>query len=171
LLTTLKLTRLTKILLLTVLALHLTLIAINNIIDYQTNFAFVQHVLSMDTTQRHAALMWRAINIPLVHHAFYILIIVWESAAAVICWVGAYRVLCAKSAGAAEFNEAKNVAVCGLLVGLMLWFFAFLTIGGEWFAMWQSVAWNGQGAALRLFTVTALTLLLFIQPERDDHDA
>ena len=43
------------------LAAFFSLIAFGNITDYGTNFAFVQHVMSMDTTFRSPGVMWRAI--------------------------------------------------------------------------------------------------------------
>ena len=41
-------------------ALVVLLAAFTNIQDYDANFAYVQHVLSMDTTFRHPQVMWRA---------------------------------------------------------------------------------------------------------------
>ena len=46
------LSRLGKILLTGTLALYFLLVAFNNIIDYDSNFKFVQHVLSMDAPRR-----------------------------------------------------------------------------------------------------------------------
>jgi predicted small integral membrane protein len=42
-----------------------------------------------------------------------------------------------------------------------LWFFGFVVVGGEYFAMWQSKMWNGQEAAFRIAT-TMLAALVFI---------
>ena len=42
---------------------------------------------------------------------------------------------------------------------------AFITIGGEWFLMWQSRIWNGQDTAFRMFTVEAMILALLFLPE------
>jgi predicted small integral membrane protein len=42
------------------------LVAVDNVIDYGTNYAFVQHVFSMDTTFPGNALMGRAITDPAV---------------------------------------------------------------------------------------------------------
>ena len=53
----------------------------------------------------------------------------------------------------------------GLTLGLLLWFLAFLTVGGEWFLMWQSSKWNGLGPALRMFTVMGFVLLILNLPE------
>ena len=52
-------------------ALFALLVAWNNVVDYGSNFAFVQHVLSMDTTFEGNALMHRAITTPALHHAAY----------------------------------------------------------------------------------------------------
>jgi predicted small integral membrane protein len=35
----------------------------------------------------------------------------------------------------------------------------FLTVGGEWFVMWQSQIWNGQMSAFRMFTCVGIVLL------------
>jgi predicted small integral membrane protein len=36
----------------------------------------------------------------------------------------------------------------------------FITIGGEWFAMWQSKTWNGLDPAFRNATIAAFGLVL-----------
>jgi len=47
------------------------------------------------------------------------------------------------------------------------WFFGFIVVGGEWFLMWQSDAWNAQDAAFR-FYMTILGVLIFVnQPDRE----
>ena len=49
----------------------------------------------------------------------------------------------------------------------LVWFFGFMVVAGEWFAMWQSQTWNGQDAAFR-FYVTALAVLIFVSlPDGD----
>ena len=40
------------------------LVGVDNIIDYGTNYAFVQHVMSMDTVFPNSTLTWRAITSP-----------------------------------------------------------------------------------------------------------
>jgi predicted small integral membrane protein len=42
---------------------------------------------------------------------------------------------------------------------------AFLTVGGEWFLMWQSHTWNGQDAAFRMFASLGIILIYLILPE------
>jgi len=44
----------------------------------------------------------------------------------------------------------------------------FLSVGGEWFLMWQSKSWNGQEEAFRMFTVVGIVLVVVAQPEVAD---
>ena len=63
------------------------------------------------------------------------------------------------------FETSKRWAIAGLTLGLLMWLVAFLSVGGEWFLMWQSRTWNGQDAAFRMFAVTGITLLLVMARE------
>ena len=159
--------RLAKIALVAAVALYLLLVTFNNVTDYGSNHAFVAHVLAMDTTFESNQLRWRAIESPPFHHVAYVAIIIWEGLAALVCGAGAVRLWLARREPAGRFAAAKSLAVLGLTLSLLLWFVAFLTIGGEWFAMWQSRIWNGQEAAFRMFACTALVLLLLALEDRD----
>ena len=160
--------RLCKVALVASVALFFTLVAFGNVIDYGSNWAFVQHVLSMDTTFRDPDLMWRAVTDPAAHRAAYVAIIAWQGATALVCWVGALRLLAAAGAASGRaFNRAKGVAVAGLTMGLLLYVVGFLVIAGEWFAMWQSETWNGQDAASR-FLVFIGVVLIFLSFRDDD---
>jgi predicted small integral membrane protein len=57
-------TRIVKIVMLGLLALFAGFVTFDNLTDYQTNYAFVRHVLSMDATPRGNALMYRSISSP-----------------------------------------------------------------------------------------------------------
>jgi len=144
-------------------SLLLTLLAVNNLTDYGSNFQYVAHVLSMDTTFPDNQLKWRALTNPVFHHLFYCTLILWEATSAGLCWVGAFRLYRSLRTDRVLFHQAKSLAVYGLVVSMLQWLFAFLTVGGEWFVMWQSPTWNGQEAALRMFVVTGV-VLLFVSP-------
>ncbi len=149
------------------IAFLLSLIFFNNLTDYTSNLNFVIHVLSMDTTFPDNKLMGRAITNPMIHHAFYAGIIVWEGLAAIILWVATVGLLKNVKSPAARFNSKKSLAAGGITLSLLLWFFAFITIGGEWFVMWQSSIWNGQDAAFRMFACQGIILLFLMQPDAD----
>jgi predicted small integral membrane protein len=157
--------RVTKILLVFAVAIYYTLVVLNNTTDYHSNYQFVRHVLMMDTTFAGNNGMWRAINSPALHAAFYVSIVAWEAATMALCWWGGFRLLGARAGTSAEFQRAKSVAIAALTLGLLMWLVAFLSVGGEWFLMWQSKNWNGQDAAFRMFTVVGIVLLVVAQPE------
>ena len=149
-------------------AVFYTFVVFNNLTDYDSNYQFVRHVLMMDSTFPGNHGMWRAINSPAAHTAFYVSIISWETLTMLLCWWGAVRLLRAFNAHAAEFDRAKGVAIGALTLSLMMWLVAFLSVGGEWFLMWQSKNWNGQEAAFRMFTVVGIVLLLVAQGEPEE---
>ena len=60
------------------------------------------------------------------------------------------------------------VAIIALALALLMWLVAFLTVGGEWFLMWQSKTWNGQEVAVRMFTVIGIVLLLVALPDTEE---
>ena len=163
------LTRLAKISLVASSALFLLIVVFNNLTDYGSNFEFVRHVLSMDTTFPGNRGMWRAMTSPLIHHIFYALIIVWELVAGVMLAVAAGRMWNARAQSTDAWRKASSLAVAGLTVSLLQWLIAFIIVGGEWLLMWQSTTWNGQTAAARMFIVFALILIFLNQ--RDDEIA
>jgi len=159
--------RVTKSLITLSLGIFSLLAGIDNIIDFGTNFAFVQHVLSMDTTFPGNKLLWRAITSDWVHHAAYAFIIASELVVGLLCIAGAWHLFAARARPAAQFNQAKALAIAGIAAGFGLYFFGFLVIGGEWFQMWQSATWNGQEAAFRFAAVFGL-VLIYVSMEDGD---
>lgn len=159
--------RAAKVLLVLAVALFYTFVVFNNLTDYDSNYQFVRHVLMMDSTFPGNHGMWRAINSPALHTAFYVVIITWEAVTMVLCWWGGVRLVQTLRETSAEFNSAKRIAIAGLTVSLLQWLVAFLGVGAEWFLMWQSKAWNGQEAAFRNFAVIGIVLLLVAQPDAD----
>lgn len=148
-------------------ALFATLVAWNNVVDYGSNFAFVQHVLTMDTTFPGNALTHRALHAPALHHGAYWLIILAEAATGLLCAIGCVQMLRASGADTASFVAAKRYATLGLLLGILLWSTGFMTIGAEYFLMWQSPDWNGQEAAFRFIVILFATLIFLHQSESD----
>lgn len=159
--------RYAKILMVLSLAAFAFMVTFNNITDYGSNFAFVQHVLSMDTTFPGNALMYRAIATPALWHAGYWAIIAGEGLTFVLFLMGAVAMFRALHEDAAAFDASKKWAIAGATVGFLVWFFGFMVVGGEWFLMWQSPNWNGQDAAFK-FYVAILGVLIFVnQSDRE----
>jgi predicted small integral membrane protein len=131
------------------------LVTFGNITDYYSNYPFVEHVLKMDTTFPESHIHYRSFNNIYVFHASYILIIVLETAMTFCCIKGSWLLLKNIKSSVVTFHASKNWAIAGI------------TIGGEWFAMWQSPTWNGLGAAERIVSFLLLVLILLHLKEEE----
>jgi predicted small integral membrane protein len=159
--------RLSKIAMVAALAAFAFIVAYNNIVDYNSNYDLVWHVLTMDTTFPNNALMDRAITDKRIWTFAYAVIIAGEGLTSFLLVIGALTLLVRLTAPAERFNRAKVWTVAGLTVSFGLWFFGFLVIAGEYFAMWQSQTWNGQETAFRITMVILGVLIFVILPDRD----
>jgi predicted small integral membrane protein len=158
-------TRAAKLLLLAGIGLFYLLVVFNNLTDFDTNYEFVRHVLSMDSTFPGNDGMGRALTKPAFHLAFYFGIIAWEIANTILLWWGLARLARALRLDASAFNTAKGLSIVALALSMSMWLVAFLDVGGEWFLMWQSHTWNGQEEAFRMFAVVGVVLLIAMQPD------
>ncbi|GLK82959.1 DUF2165 family protein [Ancylobacter defluvii] len=152
--------RLTKSFMVAALAAFALLVAYNNVADWGANYAFVQHVLSMDTTFPGNPLTGRAVTDPALWRAAYVAIIAAEAGVGVVLGSAALRMLLALR-DEDRFARAKIGVVAGVGLGFALWFFGFMVVGGEYFQMWQSSTWNGQESAFR-FYMTMLAVVIFV---------
>ena len=159
--------RIAKITMIAALAAYALIVAYDNIVDYGSNYEFVSHVLSMDTTFEGNQLKHRAISNETMWRAAYVMIIAVEGLTGLLLGLGALALVRRLRAPADIFNKAKVWSVAGLVVGFGLWFGGFLVIAGEYFAMWQSKVWNGQEAAFRI-TAVILGVLIYVSLPDDD---
>ncbi len=119
-------TRYAKIIMSLVLAAFCLLVTFDNITDYGTNYLFVQHVMSMDTTYPGNALMYRSITNPVLWRAAYAAIIVAEGITGILYLAGAIRLFQARNAPAACFNRAKTYVIAVSALAFLVWFFGFM---------------------------------------------
>ena len=157
--------RLIKILFSCAVGLYISLVCFNNIFDYTSNFPFVSMVAKMEDTFSKERNGWRSINSVFLHHALFIFIVIWELSIAFLLWLGFFRMINKFRATTIEFKQAKKYTSLGLALGVLLWFIVFITIGGEWFLMWQSKTWNAQSTA---FFLTCCFLLFLIHHNQED---
>lgn len=168
------LTRLAKIAVCLALAGFCLLVAFDNVTDPQANYNFVSHVMSMDTTFPGSNLMYRSVTNPVWWTICYSLIIATQIVCGFLLLAGGVQMWRSRLATGAAFERAKLYAIGGCLLAFLLWFFVFMVIAGEWFAMWQSKNYNAQDASFR-FYITVLAALIFLNqrdadlPERAAH--
>lgn len=153
--------RLAQTVLAALLAAYGLLVAGTNLCDYSVNFEFVRQVAGMNDTFS-ALKPLRSVHHPVLLHGIYACIIAAEAGSGLLCGIGAWRMWGARFAPDILFEGGKRPAVLGILLGLALWFGAFIVVGGEWFMMWQSKTWNAQSTAfsLAVFYGVALGILL-----------
>lgn len=159
--------RVAKVGLVAMVGLFLLLVGVDNLLDYGTNYAFVQHVMMMDSLPPQSTLLSRAITSSWLHTLVYAQIIVVELFAGLLCVVGAAGLWRERGAVASSFNRAKHIAVAGLALAFALWFFGFMVVGGEWFQMWRSPTWNGQQAAFRFIGCVGLVLVVLLHRDEE----
>jgi len=159
--------RIAKVVMVGSLAVFAFIVTFDNVTDYVTNFEFVRHVLSMDTTFPENALLYRRITSPALWNLAYWLIILGEGLTALSLGLAAITLLRRLRSNGADFDRAKRLVFIGSATGFSVWFFGFMVVAGEWFAMWESRAWNGQEAAFR-FYMTILAVLVFVNQSDGD---
>jgi predicted small integral membrane protein len=121
--------------------------------------------MSMDTTFPGNGLMYRSITSPLLWQIAYASIIAAEGVTGTLFFAGAIRLFQVRNEPAEVFNQAKVYTIAACLLAFLVWYFGFMVVAGEWFAMWQSTTWNGQDAAFR-FYMAVLGVLIFVnQPD------
>ena len=158
--------RLAKVLMTAMLAAFAFIVTYDNLVDYGSNYEFVKHVLSMDTTFPGNSLMDRAITNPTAWSVAYAALITGEGLTFILLTVGTVTLIRALRRPAADFNRVKAWMIAGATAGFGVWFFAFM-VGGEFFAMWQSKIWNGQEAAFR-FYMALIGVLIFVNQTDTD---
>jgi predicted small integral membrane protein len=156
-------------------ALYVLIVAFGNITDFGTNQAFVHHVLAMDTTNfgkpqgtdLDPNVMWRAIASPVIQNIAYVVLIAWEVATAVVLIAAVVLWIRERGRG---YRTARRVSSIGLGMLLLLFFGGFTVVGGEWFQMWTSTAWNGEDPAFRNSVLALLTLIVIHLPSSSWRD-
>jgi predicted small integral membrane protein len=157
--------RASKALLLFALGFYYTLVVFNNTNDYNSNLTFVRHVLLMDTTFPGNNGMWRSIHSPAAPYIFFVSIVCWEIVTGLLLYLGGILLVRNLRSSAATFNAAKRPGVVALTLSLLMWLTAFLTVGSEWFLMWQSKQWSGESLAHHMFAIAAIILLYLVMPD------
>lgn len=155
--------RICKTALVFAMAVYFSLIAFNNLTDYNTNYVFIKHVLSMDTVFPTTHTTWHAIHSPIIYQLVYAIIILWEIITAFICWFATIMLFISRQ-NDEKFQHYKIFAFFGLALGFFLYLFAFVTIGGEWFQMWQSPHWNVKNQAELSLAMIGIIMLILIAP-------
>jgi predicted small integral membrane protein len=146
------------------------LAALGNMLDYDTNWQFVRHVLSMDSMQSWFSgdsLCTRAITSPFWQQVAYIVIIIGEDLTGVLCFCGGLALLYgACRANPHSVTWGKKLFIAGCIPAVLVWYTGFAVIGGEYFFMWAN-HWNGQTKAYTFVSFILLSVIYITRPESE----
>ena len=126
-----------KILLITAVCLWGAMSALGNLIDWQGTRGAVGAVSGM-TGLDDGLKDWRAISNTWVILAGAACIVTFKILSAMLCGLGAYRMLSSIDASNEHFGAAKHLALAGCGVAVFGLFLGWIVLGEQWFEMWRS---------------------------------
>jgi len=95
------------------------------------------------------------------------IIMTGELATGILGFIGASRMMAGKSLDAENFQQTKTFAIAGGMVGAMVWYGMFITVGELYFNMWQTeIGLGSVEGAFRYGTVCAV-MAMFIAMRND----
>ncbi|MEM9681912.1 MAG: DUF2165 domain-containing protein [Pseudomonadota bacterium] len=159
--------RLSKAILALVVGAWALVVAYGNVADYDTNWVYVQEVMSMRYAQSDPDVAWRAITSPSLHRLAYAAIIIAEAVAGVFFVFAGILMAWRLKAPVSAFQTAKTPFAIGLTIAILVWLFGFMVLAGEWFQMWRSQTYNAQETAF-FFYMTMLLGGVYIFQHSDD---
>ena len=131
-----------KIALIWVVALWGFMGSFHNIIDWNGTLGAVTAVTSMSTFDGGSD-SWQATSQPILLWAGALFIVLSKIATAVLCSVGGLKMWQAKTQNTADFNRAKDLALAGCAVAVIMLFGGFIVIAESWYELWRSDVMRG----------------------------
>lgn len=131
-----------KVLLVATVALWGFVGAFHNVLDWGGTLGAVAAATSMATFEGGAD-AWQATSNPAVVWIGALFIMLSKLAAASLCTIGALSMWKARGGDAQAFDAAKEYALAGCAVAVIMLFGGFIVIAESWFEMWRSDAMRG----------------------------
>ena len=124
-----------------------------------SNWPFVEGVLSGDGVPADSGFEWRFIDATWFHVISYIGIITMETVTGVVLLIAG--ILGLRRAGSAPmWAHAQRWTYVGGILGLTVFMFGFMVIGGNWFVMYLNSKYNGLDPASQNIVFTLGMLIL-----------
>jgi len=144
-------------------AAYYLLVAFDNITDpvnpNASNWPFVQGVLSGDGVPADSGFEWRFIDATWFAAVSYAGIVLGETITGIVLLVAGLRGLRA-SATCHRWGREQRLTFIGGFLGLLVFFFGFMVVGGNWFIMYLNSKWNGLEPAFQNSVMTVAMLIL-----------
>lgn len=111
--------------------------AIHNLADWQGTLGAIEAATSMVLIPEGAD-SWQATSNPLLIWAGALFVLLSKLATGILCTVGAVGMWRAKYSDNAEYDTAKNIALCGCSVAIIMLFGGFIVVAESWFELWRA---------------------------------
>lgn len=134
--------RITKILLVVTVSLWGFVAAFQNIMGWNGTLGAVGAATSMATFEGGAD-AWQATSSPAVIWIGALFIVLLKLAAASLCAIGALNMWKARGGDADAFAAAKEYALAGCAVAVIMLFGGFIVVAESWFELWRSDTMRG----------------------------
>jgi predicted small integral membrane protein len=138
-----------------------------NIANWDAAVGVVGYVLSQQEHAYYAAHIVPAIGSPAAAAAALAVILIGEFLVGAVSLKGAWDLVRARRAPAADYNAAKTWALAGAGVAMLVWFGGFIVIGAGLFQMWQTeIGANSMNGAFTYAAISALAALFIAIEDR-----
>ena len=126
-----------------------------------SNWPFVRGVISGDGVPADSGFGWRFIDATWFQALCYVGVVAAECITCTLLIIASVKGLRASST-AALWGHAQKWSIAGGIVGLALFFFGFMVVGGNWFIMYLNSKWNALEPAFWSAVMTMFMVLLVI---------
>ena len=126
-----------KTLLIVTVALWGFVSAYKNIADWDGTIAAVQAATSMTTFDQGATNLLATSN-PIIVWMGALFILLSKLATGIMCAIGAIRMWRAQATDMSRFASAKEIALTGCAIAMIMLFGGFVVIAEGWFELWRS---------------------------------
>ena len=159
--------RTTKILLILTVVLWGGIGAIHNIVDWSGTTGAVAAATSMVTFDGGAESL-QATSSPIIIWIGALFIMLSKVTASVMCIIGAERMWKARGSDSAIFAKAKEIALVGCAIAVIMLFGGFIVIAESWFELWRSDIMRGPVLESAFRYGGMITLIAIFVGARDD---
>lgn len=158
-----RMARVTTSIFVLMVAAYYLMVAFDNITNptnpNASNWPFVQGVLSGDGVPADSGFEWRFIDATWFQALSYVGVMVGETLAGVTLLLGGILGL-RRSGSCPRWGNTQKWTYVGGTIGLAVFFFGFMVVGGNWFIMYLNSKWNGLEPAFQNSTMTGIMLIL-----------
>jgi len=135
--------------------------AFGNLIDWSSGTIVAVNSATSMTFFDGGAESWKATTNPVIVWLGAIFIASSKVASAVLCTIGALRMWGARDSQSDTFNQAKQIALAGCGIAVIMLFGVFIVIGESWFELWRSDMMRGM-VLESAFRYAAMIMLIAI---------